>query len=69
MRVRIKRRFFYAKANRFLSPGDVIDIPESEADIWQNHGMAMQDKSMDAPSETKETKTQPQRKPIRRKTR
>lgn len=69
MRVRIKRRFFYAKANRFLSPGDVIDIPGGESAIWSNHGMAMQDKSMDAPAETKETKTQPQRKTVRRKTR
>jgi len=49
MRVRIKKTFYYAKQNRNLRPGDVVNVPEDEAGIWLHHGMAMQDKSVDVP--------------------
>ena len=49
MRVRIKKTFYYAKQDRNLRPGDVVNLPEDEAGIWLNHGMAMLDKSVDIP--------------------
>ena len=49
MRVRIKKAFYYAKQNRNLRPGDVVNVPEDEAGIWLHHGMAMLDKSVDVP--------------------
>jgi len=32
-----------------MTPGDILNIPDDEARIWLNHGMAMQDKSIDVP--------------------
>jgi hypothetical protein len=53
MRIRILKPFFYLAKNRHFNPGDVADIPEDEAKIWLEEGMAMQDKSLDGGTETK----------------
>ncbi len=71
MRLRIKKTFYYAKQNRNLRPGDVVNIPEDEAGTWLHHGMAMLDKSVDIP-QTKgdaEPKAKAATKRRRRKTR
>jgi len=49
MRVRIAKTFYYASQKRNLKPGDVVNIPDSEAHIWLHHGMAMLDKTVDVP--------------------
>jgi len=52
MRIRILQMFYYEGKNHY-HVGDVVDVPESQAKQYINKGLAMQDKSMDGPSETK----------------
>ena len=65
MRLRITKRFYYAKRNRFFNPGDVIDVPDEDAVIWVRHEMAMQDKTIDVPRETKAAPVQSVAEPVK----
>jgi len=53
MRIRILKSFYFRKRDTTYKPGDVVDAPREDAELWLRHGMAMQDKSLDGASETK----------------
>lgn len=64
MRVRTLKSFYYEAQKRRVVPGDVLNIPDSEARTWLHHGMAMLDKTVDVP----ENKAEPvQEKPVEAK--
>jgi len=43
----------YYEGKNHYHAGDVVNVPESVAAPWLRDGRAMQDKSLDGPSETK----------------
>jgi hypothetical protein len=51
---------------RPYEPGEVVEIVDSVAREWITRGLAMQDKSMDGPSETKSETEKPRRKTAKR---
>ena len=53
MRFRINKTFTGPKGERYTA-GDVVDLVPGKVDeVWVKAGLIMQDKSLDAPAETK----------------
>jgi hypothetical protein len=53
MRVRIRTQIVSAYGN--FAPGEIVDLPYDTARRWCRVGIAMEEKSLDGPSEVKET--------------
>ena len=54
MRFRINRTFSGPDGTRYVA-GDVVDLVPGKVDeVWVKAGLIMQDKSLDAPAETKD---------------
>jgi len=52
MRIRIKKMI--ATSHGGFNPGEVADVPKKLGQAWCDAGLAMEDKSVDVPKETKE---------------
>lgn len=55
MRIRILKKFYYRDMDRMMEPGKVENIPDTDAEVWCKSGLAMKDKSLDVPIESKES--------------
>lgn len=54
MKVVILKPFYFARNKANYRAGDVVDVRKEDAEVWLKSGMALQDKLLPGPSETKE---------------